>query len=49
MRYKQQINVPLNFDVVFTRDLFDPANQTLAETLPKTGQAARASLTCSWT
>jgi 3-dehydroquinate synthase len=44
MRYKQQINVPLNFDVVFTRDLFDPANQTLTETLPKTGQAARASV-----
>lgn len=44
MRYKQQINVPLNFDVVFTRDLFDPANQTITETLPKTGHAARASV-----
>jgi 3-dehydroquinate synthase len=44
MRYKQQINVPLNFDVVFTRDLFDPKNQTITETLPQTGHAARASV-----
>jgi len=44
MRYKQQINVPLNFDVVFTRDLFNPKNETLTQTLPDIGKAAKASV-----
>jgi 3-dehydroquinate synthase len=44
MRYHQQIAVPLNFDVVFTRDLFDSRNETLTETLPDLGHAAKAAV-----
>jgi len=33
VRYRQQIDVPFSYEVVFTRDLFGPHNETLAETL----------------
>ena len=35
MRYRQQLNVPFAYDVVFTRDLFGAENESLAEVLPK--------------
>lgn len=41
MRYCQQIHVPFSYDVVFTRDLFSPQNETLAETLPSESGPAR--------
>lgn len=33
MKYRQQIHVPFEYDVVFTRDLFGPQNETLTEVL----------------
>jgi aromatic-L-amino-acid decarboxylase len=35
MRHRQQIAVPFAYDVVFTRGLFAPGNEALAETLPR--------------
>ncbi len=34
MRYRQKLQVPFEFDVVFTRDLFGSANETIVETFP---------------
>ena len=44
MRYHQELKAPISFDVVFTRDLFAPGNETLTETIPHTERAARAAV-----
>ena len=46
MRYRQEVNVPLKYDVVFTRDLFALENEAITETLPpqKSGKAARCAV-----
>jgi hypothetical protein len=35
MKYRQQINVPFEYDVVFTRDLFGSQNETLSDVLTR--------------
>lgn len=42
MRYRQELNVPFTYEVVFTRDLFAPGNDTLAETIPHKDGPSRA-------
>src|SRR5262245_6419095 len=44
MRYRQEIKVPLSYDVVFTRDLFALNNETISETLPKGDKPARCAV-----
>ncbi len=39
MRYRQKLEVPFEYDVVFTRDLFGERNETLTETLAVRSQA----------
>lgn len=44
MRYRQEIQVPFAYDVVFTRDLFGPGNDTIAESIPRDEGAARVAV-----
>jgi 3-dehydroquinate synthase len=44
VRYRQEIQVSFRYDVVFTRDLFAPGNETLAETVPPGQGSARAAV-----
>jgi 3-dehydroquinate synthase len=44
MIYRQQITVPFEYRVIFTRDLFAPRNAVLAEALAPSKEAARAAV-----
>jgi 3-dehydroquinate synthase len=44
MRHRQRIQVPFEYDVVFTRDLFAPDNRALAEALPAGDEAGRVAV-----
>ena len=39
MKYRQRLQVSFEYDVLFTRDLFAPANETLAEVLAQAQKA----------
>ena len=44
MRYRQEIQVPFRYDVVFTRDLFARGNDTISQTVPSGQAPARAAV-----